>query len=90
MVSLKIICSLINQIFNFLFQHCKKVEKTFFQPPGVNFINILCTAFTLVDTKTVKKIQLSHKYIFTLSGSASVNAVCRTLMKLSPGFPNFV
>jgi hypothetical protein len=31
-----------------------------------------------------KKIQLSHKYLFTLSGSASVKAVCRTLMKLSP------
>jgi len=32
-----------------------------------------------------KKIQLSHKYLFTLLGSASVNAVRRTLMKLSPG-----
>jgi hypothetical protein len=30
-----------------------------------------------------KKIQLSHKYIFTLLGSASVIAVRRTLMKLS-------
>jgi len=28
-----------------------------------------------------KKIQLSHQYLFTLSGSASVKAVRRTLMK---------
>ncbi len=33
-----------------------------------------------------EKIQLSHKYIFTLSGSASVKAVRRTLMKFSPVF----
>ncbi len=32
-----------------------------------------------------KKIQLSHQYLFTLSGSTSVKAVRRTLMKLSPG-----
>jgi len=32
-----------------------------------------------------KKIQLSHKYLFTLSGSASVKAVRRALMKLSQG-----
>jgi len=30
-----------------------------------------------------KKIQLSHKYLFTLSGSASIKAVFWTLMKLS-------
>jgi len=35
------------------------------------------------------KIQLSHKYLFTLSGSVSVKAVRRTLMKLSPGV-NFI
>ncbi len=39
--------------------------------PGVNFINILRTAFMLIDPKSVK-IQLNHKYIFTLPGSASV------------------
>ncbi len=52
---------------------------------GVNFIKVLPTAFTLVDPKSVKKIQLSHQYLFTLSGCARVKAVCRTLMKLSPG-----
>jgi len=31
-----------------------------------------------------KKIQLSHKYLFTLLGSESVKAERRTLMKLSP------
>jgi len=31
-----------------------------------------------------KKIQLSHQYLFTLSGSESVKAVRRTLMKLTP------
>jgi len=52
--------------------------------PFVNFINVLCTAFTFADPKSVKKSQLSHKYLFTLLGSASIKAVCRTLMKLSP------
>jgi len=37
-----------------------------------------------------KKIQLSHQYLITLSGSASVKAVRRTLMKLSPGFMTVV
>jgi len=31
-----------------------------------------------------KKLQLSHKYIFTLLGSTSVKAVRRMLMKLTP------
>jgi len=53
--------------------------------PGVNFINVLSTTFTLGDPKSVKKIQLSHKYLFTHSGSASVKAVHRMLVKLSPG-----
>jgi hypothetical protein len=39
---------------------------------GVNFANVLRTAFTLVDPESVKKIQLSHLYLFTLAGSASV------------------
>jgi len=33
----------------------------------------------------LKKIQLSHQYLFTLSGSALVKAVRRTLMKLRSG-----
>ncbi len=51
--------------------------------PVVNFTNVLRTAFTLVDLKSVK-IPVSHWYLFTLSGSASVKAVHRSLMKLSP------
>jgi len=52
--------------------------------PGVDFINILCTAFMLVDPKSVKRYwQLD--WVLTLSGSASAKAVRRTLMKLTPG-----
>jgi len=40
-------------------------------------------------SKKRKKIQLSHKYLSTLSGSASVKAEHRMLMKLSPGV-NFI
>jgi len=50
---------------------------------GVNFTNDLHAAFMLVDPKSIK-MQLSHKYLFTLSGSAGAKAVRRTLMKLSP------
>ena len=32
-----------------------------------------------------KKIQLSHKYLFTLLGSTGAKAARRTLMKLTPG-----
>jgi len=32
-----------------------------------------------------KKIQLSHKYLYTLLGSMNIKAVRKTLMKLSPG-----
>jgi hypothetical protein len=52
--------------------------------PVANFINVKCTAFVLVDPKSVKR-QLSHQWLFTLLGSMSVKAVHRTLMKLSPG-----
>jgi hypothetical protein len=51
--------------------------------PGVNFINVLRTAFVLVDPESIK-IQLSHQCLFTLSGPTSVKAVHRTLMKLTP------
>ncbi len=52
--------------------------------PGVNFINILRTAFALVDPESVKSTVRSS-VSFKLLGSTSVKAVCRTLMKLSPG-----
>jgi len=51
--------------------------------PGVNFINIQHTAFLLVDPKSVKKID-NLTVFFTLLESASVKAVRKTLMKLSP------
>jgi hypothetical protein len=44
---------------------------------GVNYINVLCTAFEPVDPKSVKDT-------YDISGSTSVKAVRRTLMKLSP------
>jgi len=52
---------------------------------GFNFINILREALALADPNCVKKIQLSHQYLFTRSASARVKAVHRMLMKLSPG-----
>jgi len=39
----------------------------------------------LIDQESVKKIILSRQYLFTLSGTSSVKAVGRMLMKLSPG-----
>jgi len=57
--------------------------------PGVNYINVLRTAFALVDPESVK-IQLSNQCLFTLLGSTSVKAVRRTLMKLSPGRTVFI
>ena len=52
--------------------------------PGLNFINILRTAFAPVDPKSAK-MQLRHQCLFTLLGSTSVKAVRCMLMKLSPG-----
>ncbi len=50
----------------------------------LNFINVLCKAFTLADPKSVKKtVKLS--IIFTLLGSTCIKAVRKTLVKLSPG-----
>ncbi len=53
-------------------------------PPGVNFINILRTAFALVDPDSVRT-QSSCQYLFTLLGTTSVKAVHRMLMKSTPG-----
>ncbi len=52
--------------------------------PGVHFINIIRTAFTLVDPKSVKKIDNLNVFP-TLLGSGCVKAVHRKLMKFSPG-----
>jgi len=42
---------------------------------GINFINVLHTAFTCADPKN-GKIQLSCQYIFTLLGSTGIKALC--------------
>ena len=57
--------------------------------PGFDFINVLREAFTLVDPKSVKKID-NLTVFFTLLGSLRVKAVRRTLMKLSPGFTVYI
>ncbi len=44
----------------------------------LNFINVLRTAFTLADPKSIKK----EYQVFTLSGSTSVKAARQTLVKL--------
>jgi hypothetical protein len=49
----------------------------------VNFINVLHTAFALVDPESVRT-QSSHQYLLTLLGSTSVKAVRRMLMKSTP------
>jgi len=51
---------------------------------GVNFINILRSAFTGVDPKSAKKT-VKLAIFFALLGSAFVKAACRMLMKLTPG-----
>jgi hypothetical protein len=55
----------------------------------IKVINVLHTAFTLADPKSIKKtVKLS--IFFTLSGYTSVKAVCRMLMKLTPGINLFI
>ncbi len=51
--------------------------------PGVDFINVLCTAFTCVVPKSVKRFTTSLS-IFTLLCSTHVKAVRWTLVKLTP------
>ncbi len=52
--------------------------------PGVDFINVLRTAFTLIGPKSVI-FQSSSQFIFMLLGSTGAKAARRTLMKLTPG-----
>jgi hypothetical protein len=54
-------------------------------PPGVNFINVQCTAFTHADPESVRT-QSSRQYHFTLLGSEGVKAAQKTLVKLPPEF----
>jgi len=53
--------------------------------PGLNFINVFRTAFTLADPESAKKTD-GFTVFFVLLGSASVKAVHRTLMKLTLNF----
>ena len=62
---------------------CVRERESLWQRPGLNFINVLCTAFTLVDPESVKKID-NLTVFFTLLGSACVKAVHRMLVKLTP------
>ncbi len=50
---------------------------------GDDFINVLRTAFLLVDPERVRT-QSSCQYLFMLLGSTGVKAVRRTLMKSTP------
>ncbi len=52
--------------------------------PGLNFINVLRTAFTLAGPKSVR-IQSSSQYLFTFLGYTGAKAACRMLMKLTLG-----
>ncbi len=63
---------------------CIPVQKT-----GLDFINVLRTAFTPVVPQSVRT-QSSCQYLFTLLGPTSVKAVRRTLMKLTPDVDNFL
>ena len=54
-----------------------------FPSPCVNFINVLRAAFTCADPKSAKKTVKSSSFL-ALSGSASVKAARRMLMKLTP------
>jgi len=59
---------------------CKRLVKL---TPGLNFINVLRRAFTLVGPKSVR-FQSSGQYLFTLLGSMCSKAAHRTMMKLTP------
>ena len=51
--------------------------------PGVNFTNILLTAFTRTDPKSAKK-DSQVKQLFVALGSACVKAVCKHVDEIDP------
>ncbi len=53
--------------------------------PGVNFINVLQTAFLCTDPKSAKKND-NLTVFFVLLGSGHVKAASRMLMKVTPEF----
>jgi len=66
-------------IFNFCWNFSSEKSSS----SGLDFINVLRTAFTPVVPQSVRA-QSSCQYLFTLLGPTSVKAVRRTLMKLTP------
>jgi len=55
--------------------------------PGLNFINVLRTAFTRADPRRVKNT-VKFSIFFMLSGSMSVKALHKRLVKLTLGLSN--
>jgi len=62
-----------------------KSESWYSTTSGVNFIDVLRTAFTCADTKSSKKCSQAVILFFVLLGSAHLKAACQTLVKLTPG-----
>ncbi len=57
------------------------------QWPGLNFINVLCTAFTCIDPKSVKRYwQLD--WVLTLWGATGVKAVRKYVDEIDPKYLN--
>jgi len=77
--------TLMTYVFTFLGStRAKAVHRMLMKlTPGLNFINVLRTAFTLVDTERVI-IQSNPQYLFMHLGSTCAKAVRRTLVKLTP------
>ncbi len=65
------------QLHAFSFYHAIHGKQS--KRPGLNFINILRTAFTLADPKSVKDTDDLNVF-FMLLGSKRIKAVCRTLV----------
>ena len=61
---------------------CKMLVKS---TPGLNFINVLRTAFTHVDPECVKRYWWLD-WVLMLWGATGVKAVQKMLMKLTPGY----
>ncbi len=55
-------------------------------PPGVNFINILLSAYTCSDPESAKKTD-GLTVFFVLLESLSIKAARKMLVKLTPGGP---
>ncbi len=55
----------------------------FFKHTGVNFINVLCSIFALVDPESVRT-QSSCQYLSTLWRSTSVKVVCNYVDEIDP------